>query len=451
MVPKQARRIPRIELEDLSRYYPALLLLFAVVAFVYVALRGLVTWPPYYEDESWTYVGTFEALRGNPFSWAAFGEGQAIFAVASALPVPFVAISPWAPEETVRLFSLLCGVAFLAGTFVLARRLAPHAAWFAPLLLVATPLMFPVMRYGRTDVEALALAAWALAAAAYKRPLIAGVLSGLAFAVHPLYAWLGLPCLAFAWQGGKRDVVRYVAGGVLGVLPQALWVLAHLEGSREIWDRYAITARTASFPLGTLQSIWDERLRFEVYWQTLGTWQKLIQAMSYVVLPIAALVIAARRKAGLPLFLLVPAAFLAMGAVVQTKSAFYMQFMALPLAVVASYAVSQMPGIARAVVAGVAIVAVSLVSLDRIDHVSEAPGARATSSRSSRLMSRETPWSSYPTSTPACWTRAGTSACSTTTACRFTRGGACRTAATSTTACALCCARTAADHQSNVT
>jgi hypothetical protein len=384
------RRLPRPRLADLRRHYPAALCLFAVVAFAYVSLRGLLTWPMYYEDESWSYVATFETLRGNLFSWGAFGEGRAIFAVAAALPLPFVALSPWGPEETVRLFSLLCGVVFLAGVFVLAKRLAPRAAWFAPLVLVATPLMFTVMRYGRTDVEALALAAWALVAAAHRRPLVAGMLSGLALSVHPVYAWLGAPCLALAWQAGRRDALRYLAGGVVGVLPQALWVLANLESSREIWDRYAITANTAAFPLGTLQSMWEEPQRFRAYVELLSSWQKLFQLLTYVVLPVAGLVMAVRRKSWLPMALLVAAPSIFVAATIDTKSAFYTQFVLMPLAVVAAYAVSQMPGAGRAVVAGVAMLAVTVVSLDRLEHANASRGL-PTAREAVEALSRELP------------------------------------------------------------
>lgn len=88
--------------------------------------------------------------------------------------------------------------------------------------------------------------------------------------------------------------------------------------------------------------------------------------------------------------LLVAAPFVFVAATIETKSAFYMQFVLLPLAVVAAYAVSHMPAAGRAVVAGIAVLAVTVVSLDRLEHANASRGT-PTARDAVEVLSREVP------------------------------------------------------------
>lgn len=351
-------------------------ILFGVTLAVFVAIAALAltSYPVLYEDEPWTYLAPFEAIRGNGFSWGAFGEAHSVLGVFNALVTPFMAISPFGPEESIRASSVIAMLVLLTGAFALTQRLAPGHGWVAPALIVGTHVTFVAGRYGRVDVVAAALAMWALYCAVSGKPSRAGVLSALAVSVQPVNVWLGLPCMAFAWQqqDGPR---RYVLGGMLGLVPQVAWVLYDLDGFRSVSGRYAISSSLgASASSGPLGSLLHEYQRFEAYVSSLALRDALLHFIAFVCLPLVAVVTSQGRRR-IELLLLCVAPILALALLVQAKNPYYTFLLLEVLAVTAAIGVARLPG---AIARTAALVLVAGVALNFGTFMDRAIDARGT-------------------------------------------------------------------------
>jgi hypothetical protein len=317
-----------------------------LAAFIGCTAAGLLTYPPYYEDESWTYLAAFEALRGNGFTWAAFGDGSALAGVFYAIVTPALAILPaTAPEAAVRIVTAMWGVAALTGAFIVARRLAPSAAWIAPALMFATPYVFVATRYGRIDVVALALALWSIAAAARDRPLLSGLVFGIAASVHPLLAWAVVPCL---WLLGMRDhvtVLRFATGVGVGAAPQVAWMLLNRDDVTAIVGRYAVSSSLgAEASGGIVHSVAAEPRRYVDYLLAQSPLQRMAQLFAYVALPLVGLAAGTNRgRLAAQVCALWMPPVLTLAVLSQNKNPYYL-YTVLPFAGIASAcAMAQLP------------------------------------------------------------------------------------------------------------
>lgn len=239
-----------------------LLLAGAIAIFLAPTIIAPLTYPAFYEDESWLYLSTFEALRGNGLSLAALGEGQSYALVFFLIVSPFVALSPLEPELTIRLIHTAAALGAMLAAFVIVKRLAPRAAALAPALIAMTPLTYSTLRYGRVEVIAVLLGLSAIAAALRGSVLLAGLLSALAVCVHPILIWIGAPCLiAILQRNGWQGVGRYSLGGVLGLSPQVLWLVFFSEVSSKYW----LTSSLAPGRNTILESVASEPQRYVGY------------------------------------------------------------------------------------------------------------------------------------------------------------------------------------------
>jgi len=234
----------------------------AFAAFLIPTFIAPLTYPAFYEDESWLYLSSFEALRGNGFSLAALGEGQSYALVFSLIVWPFLAASPLDPELTIRLIHTGASLGTMVAAFVIARRLAPRSAVLAPVLIVMLPLTYTTLRYGRVEAVAAWLGLSAIATALGGSALLAGALSALAVCVHPIMIWIGAPCfVAIVQRSGWVGVGRYTIGGALGILPQALWMIFFSDVSSKYW----VTSSVAPGRNVLLESLITEPQRYANY------------------------------------------------------------------------------------------------------------------------------------------------------------------------------------------
>jgi len=324
------------ESSDDSEGHGLAFFLATVALFTMPAVVALTTFPPYYEDESWLYLAVFERWRGNGFSWAAFHEGSSIFATFNAIGAALFAVSPFAPETTVRLIGFLFGLCSLAGIFLLARRIAGTSAYIAPVLLTLTP-WFSKIRFGRMDGVALAFAIWALVAATRGLPLLAGIFSGLACGIHPIFVWTGPVCIVLTAQTRCwRRFCYYVIGAVIGILPQLAWLGTHMADFRSIAAHYFVTSSVSHGWLSWLVSLAGE-------WRRYASVAAGIPAL--VLLPF--IIGGSRRARGVERALLITLAIapvLSLALLVQGKNPYYFVVYALPaLAVVAAAGVRGLP------------------------------------------------------------------------------------------------------------
>ena len=342
---------------DLTVRFSAAPFIATIVAFLALSATGLTTFPPYYEDETWNYMAVFEAVRGNGFTWAAFGEGRALLGVYSAVVTPFVAMSPWQPEQTVRMISVGAAVFVLVGAYVLGRRMAAPLAWLPPMVIFSTPILFTVLRYGRSDVVALAFGMWSVAAAAWNRPFFAGVLSGLAVSVHPLFVWLAAPGFAFSAQSESRGAVRYLAGGLLGIAPQLAWMVFNWDDARMILDRYAVSSSLGGHASsGMLSSLLEEPRRYRDYLRGLNAWNEVFQLLVYAGLPVIGVWYAlSQRCVGVLSIAVAP--ILGAGLLVQGKNPYYIHNALAFLSAMVAFGASQLPSRARIGIAIIVLVA----------------------------------------------------------------------------------------------
>jgi hypothetical protein len=332
---------------------PPLIIAGALCAlFVVLGTTALTTLPPYYEDESWTFVSMFEAVRGNGCSYAAFGEGQQMLGVFCGLLTPFVAISPLSPEATVRTIAGGAGLCVLLGAFAIARRHAPGQAWIAPAVILSTPSLFAALRYGRIDVFALALTLWALAAAGWNRPALSGVLSGLAVSVHPMFLWVAAPCLVYAVNDARRTALRYLAGAAIGVAPQVVWTVANWNDVRAVVQRFAVSSSLgAHSSAGLVSSVLAEPHRYRAYLDAVPVWSVPFQLIGYGVLPAVAIWFAVRARRA-EILVLTAAPILGLALLVQSKNPYYLYGPLAALAVVATYAAARLrPRVTKGIVA----------------------------------------------------------------------------------------------------
>ena len=325
-----------------NRFSRHLLFVACLIVYVLPALIGLTVYPAYYEDESWVHLATFEALRGNGFSWAAFHEGTNIFFDFNAIAFAFTRLSALPAEATVRAISILSSLFCLTAVYLLARHIAGAAGFVAPLALITTPLWFLTSRYGRQDAMATAFAMWALAVSR-QAPLAAGALTGIAASIHPVFVWIVPVCIVLiAETHSFRQTCRYLVGCAFGAAPQAVWTLVHLDDVRSIAVRYLVTSGVSHGLTAWVLSLETEWRRYAGYAAQLSAADLVAQAILFVGLPVTA-VVCARGKRKLALVALVLGPLLGLAALVQGKNPYYLVYVLPCLAVVAAAAAQRLP------------------------------------------------------------------------------------------------------------
>jgi len=238
---------------------------------------------------------------------------------------------------------LIVGVVATAST---ASREGNGAGWKAALFVALSPALI-LAAFINWDLLAMALAACGLAAWAARRPVLGGVLLGLAVATkfYPLlfFAALFLVCLR---AGRLREFGRCLAGGVVA------WLVVNLPvaiGATAGWARFYAFSRDRGADWG---SVWYMFEHYNV--PVLGNSDlgqlNLISSGSFAVacVAIAALTLAAPRRPRLPqLCFLLLAAFLILNKVWSPQYVIWL----VPLAVLAkprlwSYVIWQLAEVA---------------------------------------------------------------------------------------------------------
>ncbi len=345
-------------------------LFFVACLLVYLApaLIALTLYPPYYEDESWVHLATFEALRGNGFSWAAFHEGANIFLDFNVIAVSLTRFSPLAAEATVRAISILFSVCGLTAVYLLARRLAGTAGFVAPVALVTTPLWFLTSRYGRQDSMATAFAVWALVVSR-QAPLSAGVLTGIAVSIHPVFIWAVPLCILLSETQSWQKVGRYLAGCALGVMPQVVWTMVHLNDIRSVAARYFVTSSVNHGLKTWVLSLETEWRRYAAYASHLSTADLITQIVLFAGLPVVA-VLYAHGKRKLVFVAMCLAPLLALVILVQGKNPYYLIYLLPCLAAVAAAGSERFPTIT------VQILCIAALAWTGVRHVAASLDAR---------------------------------------------------------------------------
>jgi len=311
----------------------------AIVIFLAPTFIAPLTYPAFYEDESWIYLSSFEALRGNGLSLAALGEGQSYALIFSALMWPFVAISPLSPEHTIRLIQAGVSIGVLVLAFVISRHFAGSRAMLAPALLVMAPLTYATLRYGRVEGAAALLGLSGIALALSGAAFRAGLLSALSVCVHPIMIWIGPACaVAIAQKRGWRGIGAYTAGGVIGLAPQAFWMAFFSDVSTKYWS----TSSLAPGRNALLSSLLDETQRFESYISGMSALDIAAQGALLGGLAIFG-VAAARGWTRWTLILIAAGPFLSLALFSQGKYPYYFVTALPALAIAAAYGASRLP------------------------------------------------------------------------------------------------------------
>jgi hypothetical protein len=155
--------------------------------------------------------------------------GMSALALPAAELVRLPAASRWTFEGDPRLWAvrvLTSGLAFLVCAFAVGRvaeGLSPGAGGFTLVAFALGTLMAPFAAAGFDQVLTAALAFGAFALAWGRRPALAGVAAGVAYAVEYQAAAILLLVGVFVALRGLRPVARYAAGIVPGVALSATY------------------------------------------------------------------------------------------------------------------------------------------------------------------------------------------------------------------------------------
>jgi hypothetical protein len=313
----------------------------ATLLFVLPFFVAPLTFPAYYDDESWTYLPVFEALRGNGFSFAALGANHVLFIVSDVLLWPIVRLSVFSPEITVRLSGTLIGAALLLGVWQLSKRVSRDAAFVAPALLVMVPLAFTTYRYGRVDALALALGIWAAVLAFDRRP-VSGALAALAICVGPIMICCVPFCVFMLCRDRNiRQIVLFILFGTLALLPQLIWFIAYREELLAFSQKFMVSSSIApgrSFLTQLFPLVAGEWTQFSDYMSQLSLSDKVAQSL----LIIAPVLLSAYRKRLLCALLVLPV-LLCLTFLFRLKNPYYLIFLVPSVVVVAAHGLSLLP------------------------------------------------------------------------------------------------------------
>lgn len=337
----------------------AMVLSAAVLVVFAAGVLSAQNYPAYYEDESWVFTPVFEFLRGNGFSMQAFGDrAPALLFVFSLFVTPLVAASPFEAETTVRLIAALGFSGLLLAAYFAARRFSPHSAILAPVFLLAVPLLFLSLRYGRPEAIGIPVSIAALAITFGGRAFAGGVVAGLAVSIHPLQLWIGAPAaVAVFGERRWRGLRDFVLGGMIGVAPQLIWIAAHFDAIREFSQRYFVSSSLAPGRIAVIDSLLAEPARYLGYVQDAPLPDLALQAILFLVLPAIA-VLSARGKQRAVLIALVVAPLIVLALLAQNKTPSYLGVAIPALAIVAASGARRVPRRAALLICAALLVAV---------------------------------------------------------------------------------------------
>ncbi len=332
----------------------------ATLLFVIPLFIAPLTFPTYYDDESWTYLPVFEALRGNGFSFAALGANHVLFIVSDVLLWPIARLSVFSPEITVRLSGTLVGTALILAVWQLGKRLVRGTAFVAPALLVMVPLAFTTYRYGRIDALALALGVWAAVLAVDRKP-VSGALVSLAVCVHPMMIWC-IPFCVFMMSRDRniRPILMFAAFGILALLPQIIWFIAYRDELLVFAHKFVVSSSIApgrSFATQIVPLVAGEWMQLSDYVGQLSSGDKVLES----ILIAAPMLLSVYRNRLLCTLLVIPV-LLCLTFLFRLKNPYYLIFLVPVVVIVAAHGISLLPR-RFAVVATVVALTATLIHL----------------------------------------------------------------------------------------
>lgn len=198
-----------------------------------------------------------EQLRDHPAFFALSPDGTVVPKHSIAMPlasVPFYAafgLSGFLIFNVVQLTLLLVGM-------VLVLQASVGARWAALLSLLTTPFLIYTFNFS-PDIFATALVVWSLVAARSERPLLAGLLAGIAVWSKIYFAVLVFPIFVgvvlIRWRAG----LRFALGGAIPLFAFA-WINATLYGAPWVtgYDREAWVMPEGSFRIADHYSMWGQ-------------------------------------------------------------------------------------------------------------------------------------------------------------------------------------------------
>ena len=323
----------------------------------------LTTFPVFYDDESWLYLSPIEALRGNGFTWAAFGQGHSSNFTFDAIAYSLLSMSPFSLESTIRLISTGAGALLLVSAYLAARLLAPRAALIAPLLLVLSGQFYWVSRYGRSDSLSLLLLTASIWLSLAERPMLAGVGAGLSTSIYPLNGWvICFDGVIAGHKSGWKGLARCAVGTAIGVSWQVYGIAAHFTDVAAISRKFAVSASTRSASgvlAGILQSVGNEPTRYTAYVKSMFQ-QGDYASMTALVLLAACLLLAIKSTNWWITLLLVALPLTGIAVLVGLKNPYQFIFCLPPLAIASAIGAEYLP---RPIFRALPVCAVGLIVL----------------------------------------------------------------------------------------
>jgi hypothetical protein len=113
--------------------------------------------------------------------------------------------------------------------------------------------------------------------------------------------------------------------------------------------------------------LWRSPKRYEIYIDTLSSWQAWFHAIVYVLLPAIAIWLTRARRERLTLAALVIAPVIITAGLISSTNYYYAHLVGLPLALASAAGVSKLPALGRFVLMGVVLAAVALTFNDRLE------------------------------------------------------------------------------------
>ncbi|MBS0658999.1 MAG: hypothetical protein JSR82_12230 [Verrucomicrobia bacterium] len=244
--------------------------LFGLLLGAYLAVVGWQSWSaPRLSPDSLNYVTVARAVAaGQGLQQPTLGFNQPGFAPDAAIPTPFTGQAPGYPlaiaavaalgpsaDQAAALVALLGWAALLGAMFLCAREVGGREAgwWAVGLLLLQAPVRRLAM-YAWSETMACAFLLGGVWLLLRRRPLLGGMLAGLAFATRYALLPAGLlaGCCLLIWARGRAERLRAAAAYGVGLaLPTAV-----VLGRNRALSGYLLPPANAS-DLGFEENLWQ--------------------------------------------------------------------------------------------------------------------------------------------------------------------------------------------------
>jgi hypothetical protein len=86
-----------------------------------------------------------------------------------------------------------------------------------------------------------------------------------------------------------QPLIKFAIGGLFAIVPQAVWILLHLDDLHHFAVRYFVTSSISVDRFDALSSLLNEFGRYKDYWSSLSLVDRLLQVVLFVVLPLLSL------------------------------------------------------------------------------------------------------------------------------------------------------------------